>query len=75
MFLAASGGCSTSAARGERVLPEQENQAAAGPDGGKGHSRRRNQGHEGHAGGQREEDQCPAEEGENQNIHLGCIKR
>ena len=68
----ALGGCSASSSGGERVLPEQENQAAAGPDGGEGHSRWRNQGYEGHARGQRAEDQCPAEEGESQcrgNLH------
>lgn len=60
-----SGGCSASASGGERVLPEQENQAAPGPDRGEGHSCWRNQGYERHARGQRKEDQRPAEEGEN----------
>lgn len=61
MFTA--GGRSASTAGREGVLPEQEDQAAAGPDRGEGHARRRNQGHERYARGQREEDQRPSEEG------------
>lgn len=60
-----SGGCPTSPFGGERVLPEQENQATAGSHRGEGHSCRRNQGHEGHVRGQRKEDKCPAEKGQN----------
>lgn len=62
--LPALGGRSASTAGREGVLPEQEDEAAAGPDRGEGHASRRNQGHERHAGGQREEDQRPSEEGE-----------
>lgn len=59
-----AGGCSASAFGGERVLPEQEDQTAAGPHRGEGHPRRRNQGHEGYARSQGAQNQCPAEEGE-----------
>lgn len=51
-----SGGRSASASGGERILSEQENQTAAGPDGGEGYTCWRNQGHEGHARSQRKED-------------------
>ena len=70
MLCCASGGCSASASRGERVLPQQENQAAAGLDGRERHSCWRNQGHEGHVGGQRKKDQRPTEKGDPLK---GCI--
>lgn len=52
----ASGRCLTSSSGREGVIPEQENQTAAGPDRGERNPRWRNQGHEGHAGGQGKED-------------------
>lgn len=49
------GRCFEGATGGEGAVPDQEDQAATGPDGRKEHTNGRDQRHEGHAGCQGEE--------------------